>query len=135
MANAVRDHGLTGLALATLTCGAMQMATGALKLGGVVKLTPVPVMTGFMAGIGTRCPYVLTVLFCNEFLHLSPGALIMGSQLPRALGIQSLSMDTLWLNMQNLFSAGSMELLTNEQMANLVSFSSLGTPYQQCFVV
>ncbi len=60
MANAVRDHGLAGLAIATICCGAMQMTTGALKLGGVVKLTPAPVMTGFMTGIGMPLPTTLS---------------------------------------------------------------------------
>lgn len=53
VANAVRDHGMAGMALATIFCGAIQMATGAMKVGGIVKLTPMPVMAGFMAGIGT----------------------------------------------------------------------------------
>jgi MFS superfamily sulfate permease-like transporter len=58
----VRDHGLSGLAIATFCCGALQMATGALKLGGIVKLTPAPVMTGFMTGIGAPCCAQLTLV-------------------------------------------------------------------------
>lgn len=65
VANAVRDHGLVGLAFATFCCGMMQMATGALKLGGFVKLTPVPVMTGFMTGIGKCTALHDFKLLCN----------------------------------------------------------------------
>jgi hypothetical protein len=81
VANAVRDHGLAGLAIATICCGAMQMTTGALKLGGIVKLTPAPVMTGFMTGIGMPPP-PLTGKFQNFklfffFLFGQPPYIIM----------------------------------------------------------
>lgn len=63
---AVQQHGLEALPFITLGCGALQLASGATKLGVVAKLCPVSVIAGFTTGVGT---------------------LILTNQLPKALGM------------------------------------------------
>ena len=63
---AVEQHGLEALPVITLGCGALQLASGATKLGVVAKLCPVSVIAGFTTGVGT---------------------LILTNQLPKALGM------------------------------------------------
>ncbi len=60
----------------------------------------------------------------------------MSSQLPRAMGVQSLNMDTIWHNMQHLFSAESAIDLVKiaDQTGNLISLPSLGTSTSQCSI-
>ena len=48
----VNKHGLEGLFLAGLLAGLMQIGFGLLKIGRIVKYIPLPVVTGFTAGIG-----------------------------------------------------------------------------------
>ncbi|MBL8482863.1 MAG: STAS domain-containing protein [Rhodocyclaceae bacterium] len=45
-------YGIDGLQIATLMAGAMLLAMGFAKLGGVIKFIPAPVIVGFTAGIG-----------------------------------------------------------------------------------
>ena len=52
IATIVERQGYDGLVLATMMAGAMMMAVGFLRLGTYVKYIPLPVMVGFMAGIG-----------------------------------------------------------------------------------
>ncbi len=61
----VEAHGLEGLVFAGLVAGALQLLTGLLGLGRLVRLTPSTVVHGFTAGIGV---------------------IILVQQLPRALG-------------------------------------------------
>lgn len=62
----VDANGLGGLLIVGLACGVLQLATGMLGLGRLVRLVPVSVVHGFTAGIGV---------------------LILIGQLPRALGL------------------------------------------------
>jgi sulfate permease, SulP family len=62
----VNKHGLEGLFLAGLLAGLMQIGFGLLKIGRIVKYIPLPVVTGFTAGIG---------------------AIILIGQLPNAFGV------------------------------------------------
>jgi carbonic anhydrase len=64
----VDAHGLGGLLFVGLGCGILQVGTGALGFGRVMRLVPLSVIHGFTAGIGV---------------------LILVGQLPRALGLQS----------------------------------------------
>jgi carbonic anhydrase len=66
VASIVERHGLAGLLVTGLLAGVMQIATGALGLGRVIRFVPLPVVLGFTAGIG---------------------AVILIGQLPRALGL------------------------------------------------
>jgi SulP family sulfate permease len=45
-------HGIAGLQVATLMAGAMLVAMGLAKLGGILRYIPRPVILGFTAGIG-----------------------------------------------------------------------------------
>jgi carbonic anhydrase len=66
VATIVEKHGLSGLLCIGLICGLLQLVTGALGLGKIVRLVPVSVVEGFTAGIG---------------------AIILIGQLPRVLGL------------------------------------------------
>jgi len=45
-------HGIAGLQIATLIAGVMLALMGLLRLGGVIKFIPAPVIAGFTTGIG-----------------------------------------------------------------------------------
>jgi SulP family sulfate permease len=49
--NIIAQHGYDGLVLATLLAGVILTVAGYLRLGGLVKFIPHPVVTGFTAGI------------------------------------------------------------------------------------
>jgi carbonic anhydrase len=66
IATVVEQFGMSGLFMVCFGCGALQMLTGVLGLGRFIRFVPLPVVTGFTAGIG---------------------ALILIGQLPRALGL------------------------------------------------
>jgi SulP family sulfate permease len=51
LAAVVAAHGFGGLALATMLAGVMLIITGALRLGGLLKYIPYPVVAGFTTGI------------------------------------------------------------------------------------
>ncbi|MET0595892.1 MAG: SulP family inorganic anion transporter, partial [Polyangiaceae bacterium] len=66
IASIVEDHGLAALLCIGLISGLLQLLTGVLGLGKIVRLVPVSVVEGFTAGIG---------------------AIILIGQLPRVLGL------------------------------------------------
>jgi carbonic anhydrase len=66
LADTVERHGLGALVVVGLACGILQLACGALGLGKLVRLVPVPVVAGITAGVG---------------------AIIVIGQLPRVLGL------------------------------------------------
>ncbi|SEU14822.1 bifunctional SulP family inorganic anion transporter/carbonic anhydrase [Stigmatella erecta] len=68
IANAVHQYGLGGMLLIGLVVGILQLLTGVLGLGRIVRFVPLPVVAGFTAGIG---------------------AIIFIWQLPRAFGLVS----------------------------------------------
>lgn len=47
----VAEHGVDGLIVATMLAGALLVLMGAMKLGGVIKFVPQPVVIGFTSGI------------------------------------------------------------------------------------
>jgi SulP family sulfate permease len=51
VAGTIEAHGFDGLLLATLMAGAMMALIGWLRLGGLIRLMPGPVIVGFTAGI------------------------------------------------------------------------------------
>ena len=53
VAASVERHGIDGTVLATALAGVMLMAGGALRLGSLVRLIPLPVILGFTAGIAS----------------------------------------------------------------------------------
>jgi SulP family sulfate permease len=48
----VQQHGVDGLAVATLMAGAILVALGLLRLGSMIRYVPFPVITGFTSAIG-----------------------------------------------------------------------------------
>lgn len=62
----VTRHGVEGLLVATVVAGVVQVACGALRVGRLIQLMPVPVIGGFMAAVGL---------------------LVIDAQLPRLLGL------------------------------------------------
>lgn len=66
IASAVQQYGLRGLLTIGLVVGVLQVLTGLLGLGRAIRLVPMPVVSGFTAGIG---------------------AILLIWQLPRALGL------------------------------------------------
>lgn len=67
VASVVEGHGLLGLFVVTIGSGLLQLATGTVGLGRLIRLVPMPVIEGFTAGIG---------------------AIILIGQLPRMLGLR-----------------------------------------------
>lgn len=47
----VQEHGVEGLALATMMAGVMLVVMGVARFGGAIKFIPFPVITGFTSGI------------------------------------------------------------------------------------
>jgi len=64
--NATAQYGLEGLFLATFIAGAIQILLGVFKFGKIIKFIPLPLVSGFTAGLGL---------------------MIIVSQIPNALGI------------------------------------------------
>ncbi len=52
LAGVVADYGVAGLQLATLMAGIMLLVFGLMRMGGVIRYIPLPVILGFTAGIG-----------------------------------------------------------------------------------
>lgn len=65
----VQQHGVDGLAVATIMAGVLLCVIGAMSLGSVIKFVPMPVVIGFTSGIAT-------IIFSGEvkdFLGLRMG--------------------------------------------------------------
>jgi sulfate permease, SulP family len=52
LAGVTARHGIDGLQIATFMAGAMLLALGLTRMGGIIRFIPDPVITGFTAGIG-----------------------------------------------------------------------------------
>lgn len=65
----VAQHGIMGLAVATVIAGILLVLMGVLKLGVVVKYMPYPIIVGFTSGIAV----VIFSTQVGDFLGLSPG--------------------------------------------------------------
>jgi sulfate permease, SulP family len=63
IAAVVGRHGYDGLVLATFMAGAMMIMIGALRLGGLIRLIPPPVLVGFTAGIAV-------IIFASQIREL-----------------------------------------------------------------
>ena len=65
----VQKFGYSGLALATIMAGVFLIALGLLKMGGLIKYIPYPIITGFTAGIAM----VIFVSQIGDFFGLRTG--------------------------------------------------------------
>ncbi len=70
LAGITAQYGIVGLQIATLMAGAMLLAMGLAKLGGVIRFIPDPVIVGFTSGIGV----IIWVGQWKDFLGLHPAA-------------------------------------------------------------
>lgn len=52
LAGVVAEHGIEGLQIATIMAGFILLVFGLARMGGVIRFIPLPVITGFTAGIG-----------------------------------------------------------------------------------
>jgi len=66
----VQQHGLDGLAIATVMAGVMLVLLGVARLGTAIKFIPVPVITGFTSGIAV----IIFSSQVKDFLGLRMGA-------------------------------------------------------------
>lgn len=66
LASIVAAHGYGGLALATMMAGVMLLLMGALRLGGLLRFIPYPVVAGFTTGIAV----IIFTAQLNEALGL-----------------------------------------------------------------
>jgi sulfate permease, SulP family len=70
LAGITAQYGIVGLQIATLMAGAMLLAMGLAKLGGVIKFIPDPVIVGFTSGIAV----IIWVGQWKDFFGLDPAA-------------------------------------------------------------
>ena len=52
LAGVTAKHGIDGLQIATFMAGAILLALGLTRMGGIIRFIPDPVIIGFTAGIG-----------------------------------------------------------------------------------
>lgn len=67
----VQQYGLGGLLIASMMAGIILMIMGFIRMGGLIKFVPYPVVLGFTAGIAV----VIAVLQIPDFLGLETGKL------------------------------------------------------------
>ena len=68
LAGITAQHGIEGLQIATLMAGLILLAMGLVKLGGIIRFIPTPVITGFTAGIAV----IIFVGQWKDFFGLAP---------------------------------------------------------------
>lgn len=74
VAGVIAAHGYAGLVLATLIAGVMLIVAGYAGVGRLMRYVPMPVVTGFTAGIAV----IIASSQVGDFLGLSAGALPVG---------------------------------------------------------
>ncbi len=70
LAGITAKYGIAGLQIATLMAGLILLAMGLVKLGGIIRFIPTPVITGFTAGIAV----IIFVGQWKDFFGLHPVA-------------------------------------------------------------
>jgi SulP family sulfate permease len=70
LAGITSKYGIDGLQIASLMAGLILLAMGLVKLGGIIRFIPTPVITGFTAGIAV----IIWVGQWKDFLGLHPAA-------------------------------------------------------------
>ncbi len=82
-------HGIDGLVLATFMAGGIMILLGLLRLGGLIRLIPQPVLVGFTAGIAviifaSQIKELLGLDIAKEPAALLPKLVAIGQALPSA---------------------------------------------------
>ncbi|HBU29938.1 MAG TPA: sodium-independent anion transporter, partial [Thiobacillus sp.] len=70
LAGITAQYGIEGLQIASLMAGLILLAMGLVKLGGIIRFIPTPVITGFTAGIAV----IIFVGQWKDFFGLTPAA-------------------------------------------------------------
>lgn len=70
LAGVTAKYGIEGLQIATLMAGLILLAMGLVKLGGIIRFIPTPVVTGFTSGIAV----IIFVGQWKDFFGLAPEA-------------------------------------------------------------
>lgn len=70
LADITAQYGIGGLQIATLMAGLILLVMGLVKLGGIIRFIPTPVITGFTAGIAV----IIFVGQWKDFFGLAPAA-------------------------------------------------------------
>lgn len=70
LAGITAQYGIEGLQIASLMAGLILLAMGLVKLGGIIRFIPTPVITGFTAGIAV----IIWVGQWKDFFGLQPAA-------------------------------------------------------------
>ncbi len=70
LAGITAKYGIDGLQIATLMAGLILLGMGLVKLGGIIRFIPTPVITGFTAGIAV----IIFVGQWKDFFGLAPAA-------------------------------------------------------------
>jgi SulP family sulfate permease len=70
LAGITAQYGIDGLQIASLMAGLILLGMGLVKLGGIIRFIPTPVITGFTAGIGV----IIWVGQWKDFFGLHPAA-------------------------------------------------------------
>lgn len=68
VASLVQESGMKGLLIVTFTCGVLQLLSGVLGFGKLIRIIPLPVVSGFTAGLG----FILFIGQLPRVLGLSP---------------------------------------------------------------
>ncbi len=70
LAGITAKHGIAGLQIASLMAGLILLAMGLIRLGGIIRFIPTPVVTGFTSGIAV----IIFVGQWKDFFGLTPAA-------------------------------------------------------------
>lgn len=119
LAGIVAAHGYEGLALATMMAGVMLVLMGVLRLGGLLKFIPYPVIGGFTTGIAV-CIFTAQL---NEALGLG---LKMPEHVPQQLAtlathLSGLNWHTVGVSALTLIILYGLPRLTNAVPASIVA--------------
>ena len=122
----VSDHGVEMLFLTVILMGVIQMAIGALKLGGLIRMVPYPVMLGFVNGLAIVIFLAQLESFKIEN-HDGSESWLVGRELGIMLGLIALTMAVIYLvpKLTSKFPAALAGVLV---VSAIVIFGDVNTP-------
>ncbi|MBT3942010.1 MAG: SulP family inorganic anion transporter [Chloroflexi bacterium] len=121
----VKDHGVEMLFLTVILMGIIQVAVGALKLGGLIRMVPYPVMLGFVNGLAIVIFLAQLESFKVEN-HDGSESWLAGGDLGIMLGLIALTMAVIFLvpKLTSRFPAALAGILV---VSGLVIFGNIDT--------
>ncbi len=122
----VQDHGVEMLFLTVILMGIIQLAVGLLRLGGLIKMVPYPVMLGFVNGLAI----VIFLAQLENFKvekHDGTESWLGGSDLGVMLGLIALTMAVIFIlpKLTSKFPAALAGILV---VSGIVIFGNVDTP-------